>query len=222
MADASKQDKPLETEAEYQARMKKMNAELFGDLDGGEDEEETECATEIEGALEPETQDYTTLLADFTAVSAKLEKAQADNLALQKQLATQKEESTTSLNRIQKQTETDKVFALGGFVKAILPVIDTLERGLAAIPQTTRVEDPKFGKFAEGVEKTLVQLTSVFNKFGIEVINPMGEDFNPEKHAAINTTEEGDAEPDTVVDVAQKGYELGGRLIRAASVVVKR
>lgn len=157
-------------------------------------------------------------LADMTE---RMQRSQRDNLTLTKQLAALKEEATLSIARAQQQMDEKSAFALEGFVKEMLPVLDNLERGLAAIPPAQREEDPKFKKIAQGFEKTIGQLSTVFNKFGIQAINPKGEAFNPDKHEAISTEERENADSDTVLDVAQKGYEINGRIIRHAKVIVQ-
>jgi molecular chaperone GrpE len=62
----------------------------------------------------------------------------------------------------------------------------------------------------------------VLEKHGLEQINPLGEKFDPEKHQAISMTESADAEPNTVVEVMQKGFLLNDRLVRPAMVVVAK
>ena len=63
-------------------------------------------------------------------------------------------------------------------------------------------------------------LTSTFNRFGIEEVDPAGEPFDPELHAAISMQPSDDVEPGSVVTVVQKGYTLNGRLLRPAMVIV--
>ncbi len=130
------------------------------------------------------------------------------------------EEARASLRRAEAKAEQDKKFALEKFIKETLPVIDTLELGLSAIPADDRAADAKFDKLATGIEKTLVQLTAVFNKFGIREINPLGETFDENKHYALGTQPHDSAESDTIVAVKQKGYEIEGRVIRPAMVFV--
>jgi molecular chaperone GrpE len=72
-----------------------------------------------------------------------------------------------------------------------------------------------------GVELTLKQLNSVFEKFRVTEINPAGQKFDPHRHQAINTVE-ADAEPNSVVQVFQKGYLLNDRVIRPAMVAVAK
>jgi len=72
-----------------------------------------------------------------------------------------------------------------------------------------------------GVELTLKQLNSVFEKFRVTDINPLGQKFDPHRHQAISTVD-ADAEPNTVVQVFQKGYLLNDRVIRPAMVAVAK
>lgn len=130
------------------------------------------------------------------------------------------EEAVKSLQRSEAKFEENAKFAIEKFVKDVLPVIDTLELGLGTIAKKDREADPKFAKLAADVEKTLANLGAVFNKHGVKAISPMGEEFDASKHEAISVVPQPDVEPETVIHVAQKGYEIEGRLIRAAKVVI--
>ena len=175
---------------------------------------ETETPEEIRAE-----RDY--LLQQMAEMANKMSKAQQDSLSLTRQLAARKTEAGQALLRLQNQLHEQKAFALEKFVKEILPVVDNLERGLTAIPKAQRAADAKFESLAQDVGKTLGRLTAVFNKFGIRAIDPTGEAFDPEKHEAVGTADSADVESETVVSVAQKGYELNDRVIRPAKVVVK-
>lgn len=130
------------------------------------------------------------------------------------------EEAVKSLQRSEAKFEENAKFAIEKFVKDVLPVVDTLELGLGAISHKDRAADPKFAKLAQDVEKTLQNLGAVFNKHGVKSINPMGEEFDASKHEAISVMPNDDVEPETVTHVAQKGYEIEGRLIRPAKVII--
>jgi len=194
-----------EADPEAEAHARKM-AELFPDLDDDDAEETIDD-------IRAERDELRQKLADATQ---RLGRSQQDNLALHNKA----EEVKKLLARTEEKFENDKKFAIEKFVKEILPVIDTLELGLQAIPAKERAADPKFDKLADGVEKTLSQLTAVFNKFGIKQINPINEEFDANKHEALATQPKPDTEPETVIHVAQKGYEIEGRLIRPAKVIV--
>lgn len=120
--------------------------------------------------------------------------------------------------RTQRDLESAHKFALENFAKALLPVLDSLELGL----QAANGDSPEVQKFREGNELTIKQFESVFSKFNIVTIDPVGQPFNAEQHQAMLMQEIDGAEPNTVVNVFQKGYMLNGRLLRPAMVVVAK
>jgi molecular chaperone GrpE len=105
-------------------------------------------------------------------------------------------------------------YGVESFADALLPVKDSLEAALAA--QNNTVES-----LSSGVELTLRQLASVFDKFSLAEIDPAGQKFDPHRHQAM-TMVESDQEPNTVVQVLQKGYCLHDRVVRPALVTVAR
>lgn len=105
-------------------------------------------------------------------------------------------------------------YALENFAGELLAVRDSLEAAL-----TTETASPE--ALRSGVELTLKQLVSAFEKFSVREINPLGEKFDPHKHQGISMLES-DAEPNTVVSVLQKGYTLHDRIIRPALVTVAK
>ena len=122
------------------------------------------------------------------------------------------------VDNIRKRTATEVAnahkFAVENFAGELLAVKDSLEAALAtetATPESLRA----------GVELTLRQLKSVFEKFTVNEIDPAGQRFDPHRHQAIGTVES-DAEPNTVVQVLQKGYLLHDRVIRPALVTVAK
>lgn len=105
-------------------------------------------------------------------------------------------------------------FAADKFAQAMLPVKDSLEAALAT-------ENATLESFKQGVELTLKQLVSAFQGANVVEVNPVGEKFDPNKHQAISAIE-ADGEPNTVINVLQKGYLLHDRTIRPALVVVSK
>jgi len=105
-------------------------------------------------------------------------------------------------------------YAVENFASALLAVKDSLEAALATGNVTIE-------NLRSGVELTLKQLNFVFEKFSLTEINPIGQKFDPHRHQAISTAES-DAEPNTVVQVLQKGYLLNERVIRPAMVTVAK
>ena len=123
------------------------------------------------------------------------------------------------MENLRKRTERDvqnaRKFALERFSGELLPVRDSLEMGLAAAQEAVDL-----AQLREGVELTLKQLIAAMEKFGIREINPVGAKFNPAEHEAMAMLPTARAEPNTVVQVVQKGYTLNERLIRPAKVLV--
>ena len=105
-------------------------------------------------------------------------------------------------------------FAVERFSSEMLAVKDSLEAGLAV--ETATVES-----FKSGMELTQKQLSSVFEKFNISEINPVGEKLDPHKHQAIGMVDS-DQPANTVVSVMQKGYMLNERILRPALVMVSK
>jgi molecular chaperone GrpE len=159
---------------------------------------ETPAAQEGESA-QPSTDD---LLAQALA---DLEKARQDILYV-------RAEAENARRRAADETEKARKFAVEKFAREIISVKDAMD--MALLDQSGNFEGLKMG-----VDLTAKQLVTVFEKFDLREINPMGEKLDPNKHQAISTVPS-DEEANTVVQVMQKGYELSGRTIRPAMVVV--
>ena len=118
--------------------------------------------------------------------------------------------------RAERDVENAHKFALDKFSADLLPVVDNLERALSAI----NAEDDSQKAIAEGIELTLKSFLDVLVRFKIEAVDPAGQPFDANLHQAVSMVPNPDMEPNTVMDVFQKGYTLNGRLIRPAMVVV--
>jgi molecular chaperone GrpE len=105
-------------------------------------------------------------------------------------------------------------FGLEKIADALLAVKDSMDAAL-------KVENPSVESYKQGVELTARQLTSVFEKFSIQEVDPLGQKFDPHKHQAIASIES-EQEPNTVVSVMQKGYTLHERVLRPALVAVAK
>ncbi|HJQ63570.1 MAG TPA: nucleotide exchange factor GrpE [Burkholderiales bacterium] len=125
-----------------------------------------------------------------------------------------KAEADNIRKRAQNEIASAHKFAVENFASELLAVKDSLEAALAT--DVAAAESLK-----SGVELTLKQLNSVFAKFSVSEINPMGERFDPHRHQAISAVES-ELEPNTVAQVLQKGYLLHERVIRPALVTVSK
>lgn len=124
-----------------------------------------------------------------------------------------KAEADNIRRRSAEEVQAAQKFAVTKFATEMLAVKDSLEM---ALKDTSSIES-----IQAGVDLTLKQLVSVFERFQLAEINPVGEKLDPHKHQAISVVP-ADAEPNTVVSVMQKGYLLGDRVIRPAMVVVAK
>ena len=118
--------------------------------------------------------------------------------------------------RAQRDIEAANRYGLEKFAAELLPVKDSLE---LAVQNATRGDTKSL---REGQEATLQLLARAIEKLGVTVIDPEGEPFDPARHEAMMTQESTTAEPNSVLKVVQLGYELNGRLLRPARVIVAR
>ena len=123
-------------------------------------------------------------------------------------------EEENTRRRTAREAENARKFALEKFATELLPVIDNFERAVEAADDDSAVR--------EGLDLSMKLLAGVLDKAGIEVVDPIGEPFDPTYHEAIATVDNPDAEPGSVTEVIQKGYVLSGRLLRAAMVLVAK
>ncbi|MCJ8271650.1 MAG: nucleotide exchange factor GrpE [Psychrosphaera sp.] len=109
-------------------------------------------------------------------------------------------------------------FALEKFASDLLPVLDNLERAI----EFSDKENEAVKTVVEGIELTYQSFISSVEKFGMEVVDPQDETFNPDRHQAMSMQENAELKPNTVIAVMQKGYVLNGRLLRPAMVMVSK
>jgi molecular chaperone GrpE len=155
--------------------------------------------------------DLAAALKDMEARLAEAEKRAAEQTDA---CLRAKAETENTRRRAQEDVAKALKFAAEKFAGAMLPVKDSLEAALAAEGQTSE-------KLREGVELTLKQLIAAFEGANLIEENPLGQKFDPNKHDAIGVAES-EAEPNTVINVLQKGYLLHGRAIRPAMVMVTK
>lgn len=151
-------------------------------------------------------------------LKADLEQAQAELADAKDQMVRAMAEAQNARRRAEKDVSNARMFALEGFSRDLLPVLDNLERAIGSVE-----DDNAAAKgIAEGVELTRKSFLDVLKKHKVEEVNPISEPFDPDFHEAISMVENPEVEPNTVLEVVQKGYTLNGRLVRAAMVVVSR
>ena len=155
--------------------------------------------------------------AEGSELEQQLAAAQDEIAGLKEQVLRVQAEMQNVRRRAEMDVEKAHKFGLEKFANEMLAVVDNLERGLAAAP-----EEEATKAIRDGMEMTLSGMISALARFKVEVVNPMGETFNPEMHQAMTMIEVPGAPANSVIDVMQKGYTLHGRLLRPAMVVVSK
>lgn len=154
----------------------------------------------------PEADAQQQLLADFEQLKAAVAQMQEERLRERAELDNQRKRLVRDVDMVRK-------FANERLLGDLLPVFDSLDAGLSAAGS-----EPS--PLRDGLELTYKQLLKVAADNGLQLIDPVGQPFNPDQHQAISRQDGSDAAPDTVVQVFQKGYLLNERLLRPALVVV--
>jgi len=131
--------------------------------------------------------------------------------------------SEAEMQNLRKRSERDvqnaHKFGIERLVQNLLPVMDSLEK---AIEISEQAETPEDDPQLEGLRLCLKLFSEVLEKEGIAVIDPLGTPFDPNLHEALSMIENPDLEPNSVMAVIQKGYQLHERLVRPAMVMVSK
>lgn len=154
-------------------------------------------------------------MESVAVLEERLAKAEAKAAEMQDAFLRAKAETDNMRRRAQEDISRAHKFAIESFAEALVPVKDSLEMAL-------KVETPSVDSLKEGVEMTLKQLTTAFEKNRLMEVNPQnGEKLDPMKHQAISMVP-ADQEANTIVAVLQKGYMIADRLLRPALVTVSQ
>ena len=113
-------------------------------------------------------------------------------------------------------------FAIKNFAEGMLSVADNLGRALSSIDADARAADPNLENLFVGVDMVQRELTSTFERYGIQPIKALGDRFDPMLHEAMFEIEDADTAAGTIAQVLEPGYTLHGRTLRAAKVGVTK
>lgn len=149
---------------------------------------------------------------------AKIETLEIELNSAREQALRAAAEAQNTRRRAEQDVEKAHKFGVEKFAKDMLSVADNLERTL----QAAAAEGADLATLIEGVELIRQDLSDGLGRHKVEVIDPEGEPFNPEFHQAMSMVPNPDVEPNTVINVFQKGYTLHGRLVRPAMVVISK
>ena len=150
-------------------------------------------------------------------VSQQLVAALAEVEAQKEQTLRTVAEMQNLRRRTEKDVENAHKYGVEKFAKELLPVLDNLERAIDAAgdEEATRA-------IVDGIKMTQTAFIQALQKFAVEVVDPVGEPFDPALHQAMCMVENPDMEANSVMAVMQKGYQIAGRLLRPAMVVVSK
>jgi len=147
------------------------------------------------------------------SLEQELAQLKAQNLDLADQFLRAKAEAENARRRAEEEISKARKFAVESFAESLLPVVDSLEAGLA-------IQEATAQQLREGSEATLKQLTAALERNKVlQIAPPAGTKFDPHQHQAISMVP-ADQEPNTVVGVLQKGYLIAERVLRPALVTV--
>jgi molecular chaperone GrpE len=167
-------------------------------------------------AAEPTVPETAAQLVELERLQQALAESEEQAKAHREQYLRAVAETDNVRKRAQRDIEAANRYGLEKFAAELLPVKDSLELAV----QNAARQDPQ--GVQEGLQATLALLSRALEKLGVKVIDPRGEPFDPAHHEAMMTQESATAEPNSVLQVVQPGYELNGRLLRPARVIVAR
>ena len=151
---------------------------------------------------------------ELSKLNEKLIKSQDDYLRLQAEMQNLRKRSERDIEKAHK-------YGLEKLINGLLPVLDNFDRAIDSVSDES-LDNEQVKPLLEGIKLTKKTALDVLKSFSVEVIEPYGEPFNPEYHEAMSMVPSDTVEPNSVIDVLQKGYSLNGRLLRAAMVIVAK
>ena len=158
----------------------------------------------------------------------RTDEAKADNndklKELESKLLTSLAENENLRKRFDREKDDLSNYVISNFAKEILSVLDNLQRAIASV-KSKEIKEKSDGlsQLFEGIELTEKQIISTFERFKIQKIKSLGEQFDPNVHQAMFEVEKDNEEEGSITEVVQEGYKIGDRLLRPALVgVVKK
>lgn len=158
--------------------------------------------------------------AAIAALQALVEQKEAEIAVMKDQALRALAEAENTRRRAERDVQESSKYAVTGFARDLVGVLENLQRALGSISETLKQEQPAVANLATGVEMTLNELMHAFEKQQIKRIDPMGQKFDHNLHQAVAQVAAPDAEEGTVVQVLQAGYTIHDRLLRPAMVGV--
>lgn len=173
---------------------------------------ESETTVDTEFELKDEEESYADAL---THMRKKLKECEKEKATCREELQRARADYLNARRRQEDSLKETKENITSTFVRSLLPLCDSFDMAIADRQTWQRVDE----SWRTGVESIHSQLTAVLKQYNVESIEPLNEQFNPELHEAISTTDS-EKETDTVIEVVQKGYVRNGNVIRPAKVIL--
>jgi molecular chaperone GrpE len=178
------------------------------DVEQNSAQEACDCAAEAQSNLAKELEAAT---LNLKQLQDELDSAKEDYLRAQADIQNMR-------RRCEQEVDKAKKYAVDRFVKDLLPALDPIEKALQFADREN--EDTK--TLVQGVESTFALMLKALNGNGVQVIDPVNDVFDPNLHQAIQSLENPDVPANHVMAVVQKGYQLNGRVVRPAMVIVSK
>ncbi len=208
-------DTSTEKELEKEEILKETEEDL---AEGTETQEEGAGETEVEKDAEEAAEEIEKSEEGKKSIFKKKEKKDKKDEQIE-ELNDKLKRQMAEFDNFRKRTEKEKsqMYDMGAknIVEKILPVIDNFERGLAAVPQ-----EEKENAFVDGMEKIYRQMLATLSEAGVEPIEAVGQEFNPDFHNAVMHVEDEEAGENIIVEEFQKGYVYRDAVVRHSMVKV--
>lgn len=171
-----------------------------------------------EGGELPEDSQIQSLQAEIEALKGQL-KDQADKARADlERMARAAAESDNRRKRAEADVERERKYGNEKLLKALLPVVDSLELAMQHIDKNSEAMKPTY----EGISNTMRLFLKELSEFGVVREDPQGKPFDPSRHQAVSMVESTEVGNNCVLSVMQKGFILNGRVVRPAMVVVAK
>lgn len=187
------------------------------EADNAIDDEEVSAATEASAAPEDEGFGSDEAAEDVTLSAKEYHELTEERDEYKDKFIRKVAELDNLIRRTAKEKSDLAKFGNEGFIKELLPVLDSFDQ---ALPDDGKAPDDATKDFAAGMQLVKKKLLDVFAKNGVEVVDDKGKPFDPNLHQAIQKVEDPAVQEEIIAEQYQKGYTLNGRLVRPAMVVV--
>ena len=193
---------------------KKTSAEAASENENiDSDAQDDEVKSKKAQSPEDEVGEQSAFQSEITNLKQELERAEEHLLRARAEMQNVQRRARIDVEKASK-------FGLEKILKALLPIVDSLEMGVDSIVQEENEQNLESVK--EGMNLTLKLFEDTLKQFDVTCLDPHGDAFDPNFHEAISMVPHADVDPNTVIQVIQKGYNLNGRVIRPAKVIVSQ